>query len=179
MERAGRFRLSLVDAASPTAFVAAAELGLDGTESPGELEARPEVIVLLDRLRRLAGVAMGLAPSPERSSWPTPRSPCSARPGPSARWTAGWWPPPTTTSGVRMLSMERARRAVPVTGALCLAVACRVAGSVAQAVATALAAPGDPVRVGNPSGIGQVAAEVAGAGGGWRAASASPGRLGR
>ena len=75
--------------------------------------------------------------------------------------------------GVRMLSMERAHRAVPVTGALCLGVACRVPGTVAQAVAATPAAAGDPVRVGNPSGVVQVAAEVAEAAGGWRASSAS------
>ena len=72
-----------------------------------------------------------------------------------------------------MLSMERAHRAVPVTGALCLGVACRVPGTVAQAVAATPADTGDPVRVGNPSGVVQVAAEVAEAAGGWRASSAS------
>jgi len=75
--------------------------------------------------------------------------------------------------GVRMLSMERAHRAVPVTGALCLGVACRLPGTVAQAVAAAPAAAGDPVRIGNPSGVVLVAAEVAAAAGGWRAGSAS------
>jgi 2-methylaconitate cis-trans-isomerase PrpF len=43
--------LSLVDAANPVAFVAAGELGLDGTEAPDELEARPQVMSVLDRLR--------------------------------------------------------------------------------------------------------------------------------
>jgi hypothetical protein len=67
-------------------------------------------------------------------------------------------PPPTHDVGVPMLSMERAHRAVPVTGALCLAVACRVPGTVARALAAAPAGGGNPVRVGNPSGVVQVAA---------------------
>jgi 2-methylaconitate cis-trans-isomerase PrpF len=72
-----------------------------------------------------------------------------------------------------MLSMGRAHRAVPVTGALCLGVACRVAGTVAHAIAGATAGHGGPVRVGNPSGVVQVGAEVTAAGGGWRAERAT------
>jgi 2-methylaconitate isomerase len=92
------------------------------------------------------------------STRPTPISPPSVRPGRSAPSTAAWWPPPTHDVGVPMLSMERAHRAVPVTGALCLAVACRVPGTVARALAAAPAGGGNPVRVGNPSGVVQVAA---------------------
>ena len=39
--------------------------GLAGTESPDEIEARPRLMALLDRLRRLAGVAMQLGQTPE------------------------------------------------------------------------------------------------------------------
>lgn len=173
VEGAGPLRLSLVDAANPTAFVAAADLGLDGTESPGELEARPEVMALLDRLRRLAGVAMGLAPDPSTVELANPKIAVLCPPRPFRTLDGRLVAAADHDVGVRMLSMERAHRAVPVTGALCLAVACRVAGSVAQTLATAQAAPGDPVRVGNPSGVVQVAAEVAEVADGWRAASAS------
>jgi 2-methylaconitate cis-trans-isomerase PrpF len=60
---------------------------------------------------------------------------------------------------------------VPVTGALCLGVACRVAGTVAHGLAGAPAA-GDPVRIGNPSGVVQVDAAVSPEGG-WRAERAT------
>jgi 2-methylaconitate cis-trans-isomerase PrpF len=42
--------------------------GVAGTGAPDELEARPEVMALLGRLRRRAGVLMGLAPDPGPSS---------------------------------------------------------------------------------------------------------------
>jgi 2-methylaconitate cis-trans-isomerase PrpF len=46
--------------------VSAAELGLDGTESPDELEARPEVLAMLDRLRSgVVQVAAEVARTPE------------------------------------------------------------------------------------------------------------------
>ena len=172
VEGAGRFRLSLVDAANPTAFVEASEVGLDGTESPGELEARPELLALLDRLRRLAGVAMGLASDPGAVELANPKIAVLCPPRPFRTLDGRLVAAADHDVGVRMLSMERAHRAVPVTGALCLAVACQIGGSVAQMVAAAPSAAGGPVRVGNPSGVVQVAAQVAEEAGGWRAASA-------
>ena len=59
---------------------------------------------------------------------------------------------------VRMISMERAHRAVPLTGAMCLAVATRIPGSVAHRLARP--ATGDEVRVANPSGVLSVGAVV-------------------
>jgi 2-methylaconitate isomerase len=172
-EGGGRFRLSLVDAAAPAAFVAAAELGLDGTEPPDELEARAEVMAVLDRLRRRAGVLMGLAREPAAVELASPKIAVLGPPRPFRTLDGRLVAAADHDVGVRMLSMERAHRAVPVTGALCLGVACRVPGTVAQALAATPAAAGDPVRVGNPSGVVQVAAEVAEAAGGWRASSAS------
>jgi 2-methylaconitate isomerase len=172
LDGAGRFRLSLVDAANPAVFVAAAELGLDGTESPDELETRPEVMALLDRLRRRAGVLMGLAPDPGVVELATPKIAALRPPRPFRTLDGRLVAAADHDVGVRMLSMERAHRAVPVTGALCLAVACRVPGTVARGLASAPAG-GDPVRVGNPSGVVQVDAEVAATADGWRAGSAS------
>jgi 2-methylaconitate cis-trans-isomerase PrpF len=169
---AGRFRLSLVDATNPVAFVAAAELGLEGTEAPDELEARPAAMALLDRLRRLAGVLMGLAPAPEAVELASPKIAVLCPPRPFRTLDGRLVAAADHDVGVRMLSMERAHRAVPVTGALCLGVACRVAGTVAQALAATQDGAGGPVRVGNPSGVVQVAAEVAATPHGWRAGSA-------
>ncbi|HZB57971.1 MAG TPA: PrpF domain-containing protein, partial [Actinomycetota bacterium] len=135
LDGAGRFRLSLVDAANPAVFVAAAALGLDGTESPDELEARPEVMALLDRLRRRAGVLMGLAAAPGAVELANPKIAVLSPPRPFRTLDGRLVAAADHDVGVRMLSMERAHRAVPVTGALCLGVACRVAGTVAQEVA--------------------------------------------
>jgi 2-methylaconitate cis-trans-isomerase PrpF len=62
----------------------------------------------------------------------------------------------------RVISMGNCHRAVPLTAAMCLAVAARVAGSV---VAECVASPRGDVRIGQPSGILPVAASVADRGG--------------
>ena len=57
----GTVRATLVDAANPAVFVEAGDLGLTGGESPEAIEARADLMAVLDRVRRAAGVSMGLA----------------------------------------------------------------------------------------------------------------------
>jgi 2-methylaconitate cis-trans-isomerase PrpF len=154
----GVIEASLVDAANPCVFVEARTLGLDGRESPDAIEATPGVMAKLDAIRRVAGVAMGLASSPEKVPLAGPKvamlaSPTSARVLDGGMLAAGSY-----DIAVRMISMERAHRAVPLTGAMCLGVACRIEGTIAQRLSRRI--DGDEVRVGNPSGIISVGAVV-------------------
>jgi len=167
----GPLRASLVDAANPAVFVAARDLGLTGAETPDAIEARPALMALLDVIRRHAGVAMGLGDTPAAVGLASPRIALVAGPT-AARTLAGEM---LDAAGhditVRMLSMERPHRAVPMTGALGLAVACRIAGSLPQALATRGARP-EEIRVAHPSGMLAVGAEVRHDNRGWHADSA-------
>jgi 2-methylaconitate cis-trans-isomerase PrpF len=57
----GSIGASLVDAANPCVFVAAADLGLAGTELPTALERDAGLMRRLEAIRRQAAVAMGIA----------------------------------------------------------------------------------------------------------------------
>jgi 2-methylaconitate cis-trans-isomerase PrpF len=70
-----------------------------------------------------------------------------------------------------MLSMERAHRAIMGTGALNIGVASRIEGTIPHAL-TRRTGPPDETRVGNPSGLVSVGAEVRRAGNGWAVDSA-------
>lgn len=59
----------------------------------------------------------------------------------------------------RMISVGQPHRAVPLTGALCLAIACRLPGTVAHDLVRK-SDPSAPVRIGHPSGSILVAGEV-------------------
>ena len=63
---AGTFDVSIVDATTVVAYVKAEDVGLEGTETPEEIEARPAVMALLDRIRRRVGVVIGLADRAEK-----------------------------------------------------------------------------------------------------------------
>lgn len=171
LEHGGRrYTATMVDAANACVFLDARELGLTGTESPDAIEASRATMALLDALRRAAAVRMGLCATPEAAPLAIPKVAVVA---PAAAYRAldgGEHAAATHDIAVRMISMERAHRAVPLTGGMALGVACRIAGSLPQALAGALA--GDEVRVANPSGILSVGAEVSRGETGWFADSA-------
>lgn len=165
-----RYAATLVDAANACVFLDARELGLSGTESPDAIEADATLMARLDALRRLAAVCMGLAERPEDAPLAIPKvavvaPPAEYRALDSASIAAG-----THDIAVRMISMERAHRAVPLTGGMALGVACRIEGSLPHALAAPLRT--EEVRVGNPSGLLSVGAEVSRRETGWFADSA-------
>ena len=163
---------SLVDAANPCVFVLAAELGLTGTELPSELAAMPEALGALERVRRTAGVLAGLAADPVRVPESVPKV---ALVGPPAPWTtlAGEaMPAEAADVQVRMISMGKPHLAIPLTGALCAAVAARIEGTVVADLSHAVPA-GEALRIGTASGVVPGFAEVTRSGEGWHAASAS------
>ncbi len=156
----GPVPVSMVDAANPIVFVAAGNLGLTGTELPDAIEARPQVMAALDWIRRQAAVAMGMAARPEDAPLSVPKVAMLAAPAGYATLDGQTVGADAQDIAVRMISMERAHRAVPLTGAMCLGVAARLPGTVAHALARATG--GDEVRVANPSGVLSVGAEVEG-----------------
>ena len=167
----GTLRATLIDAGNPAVFVAAHDLGLTGGESPDAMEADPTLMALLDRIRRLAGVAMGLGGTPDAVGLASPRIALVAGPMAARTLDGRLLDPSNHDITVRMLSMERPHRAVPMTGALCLAVACRIEGSIPHALASHSVST-DEIRVAHPSGTLAVGAEVRRDNSGWHADSA-------
>ncbi|MCE2919490.1 MAG: PrpF family protein [Roseomonas sp.] len=165
------YAVSLIDAANACAFFDARDLGLTGTESPDAIEADPARMALLDALRRKAGVMMGLAAMPEQVGLALPKIAVVASPAAYRALDGAAFAADTHDIAVRMISMERAHRAVPLTGAMCLGVASRITGSVPHQLAGPPART-DETRVANPSGILSVGAEVRQGSAGWHAESA-------
>ena len=165
------YALSLIDAANACVFLDARDLGLTGTESPDAIEADPARMALFDALRRKAGVMMGLAATPEAVGLALPKIAVVAPPAAYHALDGAAFTADTHDIAVRMISMERAHRAVPLTGAMCLGVASRIPGSVPHQLAGP-PARADETRVANPSGILSVGAEVREAAAGWHAESA-------
>jgi 2-methylaconitate isomerase len=67
---------------------------------------------------------------------------------------------------VRMISVGQPHRAVPLTGAMCLAVATRIEGSIPHRLARPPRSAADDIRIAQPSGLTVVAATVR-RDGGW------------
>ena len=154
----GRFRVSVVDAANPMVFVAAADVGLRGTESPDEIEAQDEVMTRLDDIRRAAAVAMGLCATAADAPLAVPKVAAIAAPAACETLNGERIPEDATDLLVRAVSMGQLHRALPGTAALCCAVACQLPGSLLNELAPNPTS-GD-IRLGSPSGPVAAAAEV-------------------
>jgi hypothetical protein len=148
----GRVETSLVDCANPVVFVEAKALGLDGTEKPTDLEARADLIAALEELRAAGAVRMGVAQS-ERDARTTVRNIPQVGIVSAPR-------DDRSHITVRMLSTGQPHRATPLTGAMCLAAAMRLPGTLAATVARLPADPDADLVIAHPTGKLPVAARV-------------------
>ena len=158
----GRLEASLIDAANPGVFVAADALGAGATEAPQALEADRGLIDRLEAIRRAASLAMGLAASADQAAAlpGIPKIAMIAPPGAAPTLAGEDLAAAEMDLNLRMISMGQPHRAVPLTGALCLAVAARIEGSVVNRVLGPEAAAADEIRIGHPSGVMRVGAVV-------------------
>lgn len=155
----GAIEASLVDAANPCVFIAAASVGKDGSEMPEALESDPVFLERMEAIRCAASVAMGLAPDVAAAA-KIPSVPKVAMIVPPRQMTtlSGRTLEPSDMSlGIRMISICQPHRAVPITGATCLAIAVRINGTLANRMARG---GNGPITIAHPSGTTVVDAAV-------------------
>jgi 2-methylaconitate cis-trans-isomerase PrpF len=155
----GLIEASCIDAANPAVFIAAAGIGKTGTELPDALERDATFLEAMEAIRLAASVRMGLAPDVEAArripGIPKVAMVCAPADAPtlSGRRLAA----SEMDIAVRMISVGQPHRAVPITGAICLAVAVRVPGSIPHRLCSN---GSGPIRIGHPSGTLMVDAAV-------------------
>ena len=151
----GPVEVSIVDAANPLVFARAKDLGLTGKELPDELNANAEKLDLLEKVRGLAAVKLGLCKDYTRSAWETPGIPKMTFVAEADDYV--------TPDGKEikkeqidllshMMSMQKTHPSYAMTGAMCTAAAAVVPGSIVQQV---LAKDADTqfIRIGHPAGV--------------------------
>ena len=151
----GPVEVSIIDAANPLVFARAKDLGLTGRELPSELDADAEKLDLLEKVRGLAAVKLGLCEDYTRSAWDTPGIPKMTFVAEAEDYV--------TPDGKeikkeqidllsRMMSMQKTHPSYAMTGAMCTAAAAVIPGSIVQKVL-----PKDVdtqfIRIGHPAGI--------------------------
>lgn len=171
----GALEVSMIDAANAAVFVRAQDVGLTGLELPDYLESHPDILERLDAIRVQASVRMGIAPDVEsaRQIKIVPFV-CIVSPVADNPTLSGETVPAADIDLVaRVISNGQPHRALPLTISLCTAVAARMTGSLpAQCLSSSVAKTG-PLRLGMPSGVLTVGAEVEQQEGQWFAKAGS------
>lgn len=154
------YTVSIVDATNVTVFLRAEDVGLDGTEAPTTLAERDGILERLERIRGAACVELGLVDDPADAADERPTMPFVAVVAPPKGYV--------TTGGstvdaddvdvvARMVSTGHPHHAYATTGAMCLAAATRVPGTLTEAVARRSEAT---VRIGHPKGTIPIGVET-------------------
>lgn len=127
--------VSIVDAANPLVFVNAKDLGLTGKEKPNGLNADVARLELLETVRGLAAVKLGLNDDYKKSAWETPGiSKMTFVAEPDAYETAAGMTIRKEEIDLlsRMMSMQKSHPSYAMTGAMCTAAAVVPGSVVAQ-----------------------------------------------
>ena len=176
-----RTEASMIDAANPCVFVTAQAMGMSGTELPDELETNRALLARLEAIRIAASIRMGIAATPEEAARKPsiPKVAMVAAPKNAHTLSGEMLSADSADVTIRMISLEQPHRAVPLTGAMCLAVAARIEGSLVHRTARRPATTDEPVRIAQPSGLTVVGASVRREGDSWHAEQATVYRTAR
>ncbi|HEU0199832.1 MAG TPA: 2-methylaconitate cis-trans isomerase PrpF [Burkholderiaceae bacterium] len=163
----GKVEATLINAGNPTIFVDAKALGLRGTELQGDVNGNKELLALAEAVRAHGAFAMGLVKSPDEASKRphTPKLAFVAGPAPytssDGRQVAAW----SIDLVARIFSMGQLHHAMTGTGAVAIAAAASIPGTLVHRLAPV--GPNGRVRFGHPSGSLAVGAEAAEVEGQW------------
>jgi probable AcnD-accessory protein PrpF len=177
---AGRIEATLINAGMPMVFVEVSSMGLRGTELQADINTRPEILGLAEAIRSHGAVAMGLASSPAEATSKRPATPkiaFVARPADYAASDGKLVRADSIDILARVFSMGQLHHAMTGTGAVALAVAAAIPGTLVHRVAGACA--NGQLRFGHPSGCLSVGAEVREADGNWEVSKVTMSRSAR
>lgn len=156
-------RVSCVDAANPFVFVRASDLGVRGDESQTAIAAYTDVLM---RIREAAAVRMGLAPNVDAARLVAGTPKVALVRAPAAYDAIDGSHSDTMDVWVRPFSMGAPHPAIQMTGAVCVAAAAAVRGTVVQEIVeesrrrSGRAGLGSEIVIGHASGTITVSSQT-------------------
>jgi 2-methylaconitate cis-trans-isomerase PrpF len=180
---AGRkIEVSLVDVANPVVVIDMDSVCPERHGFDPAWFQSPEQRALFEDIRVAAAKAMGLVPDEETARTHLTNLPLVAivrRPSAYVTSSAVNVGPHQVDIVTQMISMGLPHKATPLTGAMCLAAASRIKGTIAHAVANPESLHRDEFRIGHPSGVLQVTASCEQRHDGWHVGEAGVFRTAR
>ncbi len=164
----GKIEATLINAGNPTIFVDAARLGLKGTELQGDINGDKKILALAELVRSHGAVAMGLVKTPREATETrqhTPKLSFVAKPAAYVASDGKKIEPGAIDMLARIFSMGVLHHAMTGTGAVAIAAAAAIPGTVVSRLAPV--GPDGRVTFGHPSGVLNVGAEAREADGQW------------
>jgi len=164
----GKLAVTLLNAGNPTIFLNADQVGLKGTETQDQVNGDAELLARCETIRAHCTVAMGLAASPEEATRLRPHTPklCFVAQPQAYQAAGGKQVQPSDIDVIaRILSMGKLHHAITGTGAVAVAVAAALDGTLVNQIVGDI---GDrQVRMGHTAGSVAVGAKTVFQDGAW------------
>lgn len=164
----GPIETTLINAGNPTIFIDAATVGLRGNELQEDVNSNASFLALCETIRAHCAVAMGLATSAEEATEKRPHTPKLAFVSKPLGYTASSGKIVTAKEFdllARIMSMGKLHHAMTGTGAVAIAVAAAIPGTLVSRILARGAQ--SEVRFGHPSGTLAVGAAAEARDGEW------------
>ncbi|MBU6492512.1 MAG: 2-methylaconitate cis-trans isomerase PrpF [Burkholderiales bacterium] len=165
----GRVEVTMINAGNPAVFIDAAQLGLRGNEMQRDVNGDAALLARCEAIRAHATVRMGLARDADEATRLRPHTPKLAFVAPALAYTASSGKAIESAMvdfNARILSMGKLHHAMTGTGAVAIAVAAAIPGTLVNRLLPAGAVP-EQVRFGHPSGVMAVGARAERRGDAW------------
>ncbi|OCL03179.1 DUF453-domain-containing protein [Glonium stellatum] len=153
-------KASCIDAANPCVFVHSEDVGIDGTILPNDFNKYPRKLQWLEEIREVGAIAMGIAKSKNEVPRTIPKIAIVSPPRTHHSLSGTIIEESSIDLTVRFISDTQPRRAVPLTGALCTAVAAKTKGSVVERCLSSTPVNTNMITIGHSSGRIQVNATM-------------------
>lgn len=176
----GQIKATLINAGIPSVFLEAQSIGLTGVEMQKDINSNPQLLKKFETIRAHATVAMGLATNTEEVTAKRPHSPKLAFFSKSQSYVSSSGKTVEAESidiVARIVSMGKLHHAMTGTGAVAIAVASSIDGTLVANLIKG-GAKGE-VRFGHPSGSLKVGAEAEQVNGEWTVTKAVMSRSAR
>ena len=183
----GPIDMSLVDIGNAHVFIRAADIGLTGTETAAEIDAKPELLALLERIRGTGGARMGMVSSAAAARHESPATPLIGIISPPADYRDVINNRVVRAGEVdlvsRLMFMQQMHKTYAGTSTVCTGVASRLPGTIVHAAQRSAEGAdrrnGNEVRIGHPAGVIETESDVQATEDGFKVQRATLGRTAR
>ena len=158
-------KATCIDVGNPCVFVRAADVNVDGTILPDDIDAHPTLLSKLDSIRRKASVAMGLSKDEASTPGSIPKIAMVSLSKSHKLLSGETIEGNTVDLVVRALSVGQPHKAVPITVAMAIAAAANLEGSTVRANVSNSRVDPDGITLGHSSGKIMVGAKFDSQGG--------------
>lgn len=164
VDEMGEIEVSIVDAANPTVFAFAEDIGIKGTEAFHELILNHEIWRKAELIRGAAAELLGIVKDRKMSAIESPVAPFSAFVSKPSSYESYATRAEVKAEAVDIRSImgkaSGVHKAYAVTGTVCTGAAAMIEGTIVNEVLSERAKQTGTVRIGHPSGVIDVEVEM-------------------